>query len=78
MDEIPVGASAFGLNDACAGTVIIQTGNENNPSESEICVADTNDDGVADLPNRANTALTRPRPGSLQAGLGRWPSSCSS
>jgi len=60
-DEVPVGASAFGLNDACADTVIIQTGNENNPSESEICVADTNDDGVADLPNRANTALTRPR-----------------
>ena len=28
---------------------------------SLICVADTNDDGTADLPNRANTAATRPR-----------------
>ena len=54
-------AEIYGLNDNCAATVTIQTGNENNPSESEICVADTNDDGVADLPNRANTALTRPR-----------------
>ncbi len=60
-DNIPVGAEAFGLNDNCAATVTIQTGNENNPSESEICVADTNDDGIADLPNRANTGLTRPR-----------------
>ena len=30
-------------------------------TETDICVADTNDDNVADLPNRANTALTRPR-----------------
>jgi len=60
-EEVPVGASAFGLKDQCADTVTIQTGNENNPSETEICVADSNGDGTADLPNRANTALTRPR-----------------
>ncbi len=61
-DEVPVGASAFGLKDQCADTVTIQTGNaENNPKFTEICVADTDGDGVADLPNRANTALTRPR-----------------
>jgi hypothetical protein len=60
-DEVPVGASAFGLKDQCADTVTIQTGNENNPSETEICVADSDGDGTADLPNRANTALTRPR-----------------
>jgi len=61
-DNIPVGASAFGLRDQCADTVTIQTGNENNPTETEICVADSFD-GIegADLPNRANTALTRPR-----------------
>jgi hypothetical protein len=65
-DEIPVGASAFGLNDQCADTVEIPTGPDQDgdgvpDNTSLICVADTNDDGVADLPNRANTALTRPR-----------------
>jgi len=57
-------AAIFGLKDQCADTVTILTGNENSPSgvtESEICVVDTDGDGVADLPNRANTALTRPR-----------------
>jgi hypothetical protein len=63
-DDVPVGASAFGLRDQCADTVTIQTGNENNPNETVICVADSFDaiEG-ADLPNRANTALTRPRLG---------------
>jgi hypothetical protein len=53
------------LRDQCADTVTILTGNPNSPSgvtETEICVADSFD-GIegADLPNRANTALTRPR-----------------
>ena len=42
----------------------ILTGNPNSPggqTETEICVADTDGDGAADLPNRANTASTRPR-----------------
>ena len=63
-EEVPVGASVFGLNDQCADTVTVITGPASNPTqqvEKEICVADTNDDGVADLPNRANTGLTRPR-----------------
>jgi hypothetical protein len=65
-DDGALDATDFGLNDNCADTVIILTGNPNSPSgvtETEICVADTNDDGIADLPNRANTALTRPRLG---------------
>jgi hypothetical protein len=63
-DEGALDATDFGLKDQCADTVTILTGNPNSPSgvtETEICVADTNDDGIADLPNRANTALTRPR-----------------
>jgi len=63
IDDVP-GASEYGLQDQCADTVEIQTGNINDPdslSTTEICVADTNGDLVADLPNRANTALTRPR-----------------
>jgi hypothetical protein len=62
-DEVPIAASQFGLKDQCADTVIIITGNaeEGNAKETPICVADSNGDGVADLPNRANTSLTRPR-----------------
>jgi len=59
-------AEPFGIKDQCADTVTILTGNPNNPggvTESEICVADADGDGVADLPNRANTAATRPRLG---------------
>ncbi|NNJ94052.1 MAG: hypothetical protein HKP57_04850, partial [Halobacteria archaeon] len=57
-------AAAYGLKDQCADTVTILTGNPNSPggvTETDICVADSNGDGIADLPNRANTALTRPR-----------------
>ena len=63
-DEVPVGASAFGLKDQCADTVTIITGPAENPdqqTETEICVADIDGDETADLPNRANTGLTRPR-----------------
>ena len=64
--EDQLGAVDFGLRDQCASTVIIMTGNvENGLVENEICVADSMDDfgdiNGADLPNRANTALTRPR-----------------
>lgn len=57
-------ASLYGLKDQCADIVTIQTGNVNSTyglTNSEICVADSNGDGFADLPNRANTAATRPR-----------------
>ncbi len=54
-------ATDYHLKNQCIDTVTIQTGNENNPSESEMCVADSDGNGEADLPNRANTALTRPR-----------------
>jgi hypothetical protein len=57
-------ALAYGLKNQCADTVTITTGNPNSPDgtrETEICVADSNGDGSPDLPNRANTALTRPR-----------------
>jgi hypothetical protein len=55
-------AAIYGLNNNCADTVTILTGNpEQGLTETQLCVADTNDDGTADLPNRANTALTRPR-----------------
>jgi hypothetical protein len=55
-------AEIFGLDDQCADTVIIDTGSPSNPQETAICVADSMlEDGVADLPNRANTASTRPR-----------------
>jgi len=70
IDEVP-GAYDYGLKDQCADTVEIQTGNINDPdslSTTEICVADTDGIGGADLPNRANTALTRPRT-SLQGYL---------
>ncbi len=58
-----LGAVDFGLRDQCAATVTILTGNINNGLvESDICVADSFD-GIAgaDLPNRANTSITRPR-----------------
>ena len=62
--DIPIGAQNFGLRDQCAATVEILTGNEEQDKDklSDICVADSFD-GIAgaDLPNRANTALTRPR-----------------
>ena len=57
-------ASVFGLRDQCADTVTVITGPDNNPdaqTETKLCVADTDGDGLADLPNRANTAATRPR-----------------
>ena len=61
-------AEIFGLDDQCADTVTIDTGSPENPQQTTICVADTmGDDGVADLPNRANTASTRPR-----LGLNGW------
>ena len=60
--EIPVGAVNFGLRNQCADTVTIMTGNvEKGLVENIICVADSDGDDMADLPNRANTALTRPR-----------------
>ncbi len=58
-----LGAKDFFLRDQCADTVTIWTGNINNGLvENEICVADSFD-GIAgaDLPNRANTSITRPR-----------------
>jgi len=64
VEDVPIGASDFGLKDQCADTVEIETGNPNSPDGTtltEICVADSDGDGVADLPNRANTGLTRPR-----------------
>ncbi len=66
-EEVPIAASQFGLKDQCADTVEIRTGPDNDPEDgipdnvTAICVADTNGDLVADLPNRANTSLTRPR-----------------
>jgi hypothetical protein len=54
-------AAPYGIKDQCADTVTISTGSPSNPSETEICVVDTDGDGDADLPNRANTASTRPR-----------------
>jgi hypothetical protein len=57
-------AGPYGLKDQCADTVTITTGPANNPDQQQtttICVADTDGDGAADLPNRANTASTRPR-----------------
>jgi hypothetical protein len=56
-------AEIFGLKDQCADTVTVITGPPTNPTETDICVADSDGDGTADLPNRANTALTRPRLG---------------
>ena len=52
-------AAAYGLPDFCADTVEVPQGNLGAPGY--ICVADTNYDGQADLPNLANTASTRPR-----------------
>jgi len=62
-EDVPVGAVNFGLKDQCADTVEIWTGNEAQDKLvlSEICVADTDGDLTADLPNRANTSVTRPR-----------------
>jgi hypothetical protein len=54
-------AAAYGLKDQCADTVTVITGPPDNPTETLICVADTDGDGDADLVNRANTAATRPR-----------------
>jgi len=54
-------AAPYGIKNQCADTVLISTGSPTNPSETEICVVDTDGDSVADLPNRANTASTRPR-----------------
>ena len=57
-------AEAYGLKDQCADTIDVITGPDNNPDQQEttkICVVDSDGDGTADLPNRANTAATRPR-----------------
>jgi hypothetical protein len=54
-------AAPYGIKNQCADTVLINTGSSSNPKETEICVVDTDGDGYADLPNRANTASTRPR-----------------
>ncbi len=57
-------AEDYGIKDQCADTVTILTGNPdstNGETETDICVADIDGDGKADLPNRANTAATRPR-----------------
>lgn len=59
-------AQPYGLKDQCADTVDILTGPDQNGDgvpdrTTTICVADTDGDGKADLPNRSNTALTRPR-----------------
>ncbi len=57
-------AEAYGLKDQCADTIDVVTGPDNNPDQQEItkvCVVDSDGDGTADLPNRANTAATRPR-----------------
>ena len=57
-------AELYGIKDQCADQVTILTGNADSADgqrESEICVVDTDGDGSADLPNRANTAATRPR-----------------
>jgi hypothetical protein len=65
-DGTTVDASNFGLKNQCADTVEIPTGPDQDgdgvpDNLTAICVADSDGDGVADLPNRANTALTRPR-----------------
>jgi hypothetical protein len=52
-------AQDYGLQDSCNDVVNIPTGQDG--SLGPICVADTNYDGTADLPNIANTASTRPR-----------------
>ena len=59
-------ALGYGLKSQCVDTVEIRTGPDQDgdgvpDNTTEICVADTDGDGTADLPNRANTALTRPR-----------------
>ena len=52
-------AAAYGLPDFCKDSVLVPVGQSG--AEGEICVADTNYDDQADLPNLANTASTRPR-----------------
>jgi hypothetical protein len=54
-------AAIYGLKDQCADTITVITGPSTNPTETLICVGDSDGDGTADLPNRANTASTRPR-----------------
>ena len=63
--DFPIGAADYGIKNQCADNITILTGNEDGPglTENQICVADTDGDGAADLPNRANTAATRPRLG---------------
>ncbi len=52
-------AEAYGLKDYCADTTEIPLGPQD--TMTPICVADTDRDGTADLPNVANTAASRPR-----------------
>jgi hypothetical protein len=54
-------AALYGIKNQCAATVEIPTGPQD--ELRPICVVDTDGDGDADLPNRANTASTRPRLG---------------
>lgn len=57
-------AEDYGIKNQCADTVSILTGNPESTggeTETDICVADSDGNGTADLPNRANTGLTRPR-----------------
>jgi hypothetical protein len=57
-------AEPYGIKNQCADTITILTGNpdsDGGQKETEMCVVDTDGDGSADLPNRANTAATRPR-----------------
>ena len=54
-------AEIYGIKDQCAAEIDIPVGP--NDELQAICVADSDGDGTADLPNRANTASTRPRLG---------------
>ncbi|NNK98205.1 MAG: hypothetical protein HKO88_04085, partial [Xanthomonadales bacterium] len=57
-------AEDYGIKNQCADTITILTGNpdsDGGQKETEMCVVDIDGDGSADLPNRANTASTRPR-----------------
>jgi hypothetical protein len=55
-------AAPFGLKNQCADTITVLTGPDAD-RPTLMCVADSDGDGVADLPNRANTSATRPRLG---------------
>ncbi len=57
-------AEPYGIKNQCADQIIVTIGNPDSQQgvkEVPICVVDSDGDGTADLPNRANTAATRPR-----------------